>query len=130
MDVIRLTRVEYRRRCRDEAGEARSEAEAARRDAAEAAAEADRARKELREVLRAATAAEAKQAASGPAPHANGDVSVPHPSANGHALHIEDAAEAASTDALHAENEELREKLQGVDKRIAGAAAVQARLQV
>ncbi len=117
-------------RCRDEADEARLEAEAARRDATEAAAEADQVRKELREVLRAAAATEAKQAASGPAPHANGDMSAPHPIANGHATGIEDAAEAASVDALRAENEELREKLQGVDKRIAGAAAVQVCPQV
>ena len=114
-------------RCQDEADKARLEAELALRVAAEAAAEADQVRKELREALRAAAAAEAKLAAFSPATHANGDVAAPHPVANGHATGIEDAAETASADALRAENEELREQLRGVDKRIAGAAVVQAR---
>ena len=113
-------------RCRDEAEEARREADAARRDAAAATAAAENAGDELRDALRSA---EAQAAAPTSAAHANGDASMPqHPIANGHVSGgIEDAAEAAAVDALRLENEELKEKLQGVEKRIAGAAAVQAR---
>ena len=106
----------------------RSEAADARRDAATAAAEADELRRELRDALRVASAAEAHAAAmpSPARPHANGNVSEPQqPTANGHVSDggIEDAAQAAGMDALRAENAALREKLQSVDKRIAGAAA-------
>ena len=57
--------------------------------------------------------------------HANGDVTPLQPTANGHASVVEDTADAAALEQLRTENVALREKLEGVDKRIAGAAAVQ-----